>query len=113
MVIVYITIFLFVGYSLLIIYYWLGWRSTPEFVAEKKLHTANISLVIAARNEEHNIGRLLQALNEQTYPRSLTEVIVIDDDSSDNTVNIAKQFPATVTIELKNDGLNSYKKKGN
>jgi len=111
MVIVYVTIFLFVGYSFLIIYYWLSWRSTPEFIVQKKLQTPSISLVIAARNEEHNIGRLLQALNVQTYPRDLTEVIVIDDDSTDNTVNIAKQFPATVTIELKNGGLNSYKKK--
>jgi biofilm PGA synthesis N-glycosyltransferase PgaC len=111
MVIVYITIFLFFGYSLLIIYYWLSWRSAPEFVAQKKLHTASISLVIAARNEERNIGRLLNALNEQTYPRHLTEVIVIDDDSTDNTLNLAKQFATTSTIELKSDGVNSYKKR--
>ena len=66
------TIFLFVGYSSLIIYYWSSWRSAPEFVAQNKSHQSRISLVIAARNEEHNIGRLLQALNEQTYPRDLT-----------------------------------------
>src|SRR5438552_2515384 len=37
MIIFYTAIFLFTGYAILIIYYWLSWRSVPEFIPEKKI----------------------------------------------------------------------------
>ncbi len=40
-----------------------------------------ISVIIAARNEEDNIGNLLASIETQTYPRHLFEVIVVDDHS--------------------------------
>jgi biofilm PGA synthesis N-glycosyltransferase PgaC len=42
-----------------------------------------VSIVIAAKNEEENITRLLKALHEQDYPTF--EIIVVDDYSSDQT----------------------------
>src|SRR5438552_106784 len=55
MIILYIAIFLFIGYAILIIYYWLSWRSVPEFIPEKKIYSTTISVIIPARNEEKNI----------------------------------------------------------
>jgi cellulose synthase/poly-beta-1,6-N-acetylglucosamine synthase-like glycosyltransferase len=110
MILVYITIFLFAGYSALIIYYWLSWKRIPEFIAAKKTDSIAVSVIIAARNEEQNISKLLHALAGQTYPRNLWEVIVADDNSTDDTVRIAKQFPGTVILELKHEEQNSYKK---
>ncbi|MBN1465019.1 glycosyltransferase [candidate division KSB1 bacterium] len=51
-----------------------------------------ISVVIAARNEEENIGACLRHLAQQKYPRTRYEVIVIDDHSEDNTHSIVESF---------------------
>jgi len=48
-----------------------------------------ISAVIAAYNEEKNIGRVLSVLNKSSY---VDEIIVIDDSSKDNTEKVAKKY---------------------
>jgi cellulose synthase/poly-beta-1,6-N-acetylglucosamine synthase-like glycosyltransferase len=52
----------------------------------------NISIVIACSNEERNITHLLNALSQQNYPAGLFEVIIVDDNSEDNTVRIASGY---------------------
>ncbi|MBN2092885.1 glycosyltransferase [candidate division KSB1 bacterium] len=47
-----------------------------------------ISVIIAARNEEKNIGNCLKAISQQTYPFELFEVIVVSDNSIDKTDEI-------------------------
>lgn len=111
MIILYTTILLFLLYSLLIIYYWQAWKSIPDYSISSTLQQTKISIIIAARNEEENIGTLLAALQRQTYPAAFTEIIVVDDHSTDSTVAIARQFPRIKIIQLKEDNLNSYKKK--
>jgi len=49
-----------------------------------------VSVLIPARNEEHNIERILKSLVNQDYPKY--EIIVLDDNSEDNTYNIAKSL---------------------
>lgn len=45
-----------------------------------------ISVIIPCRNEESNIGELLNALSNQTYP--IFEIICVDDISEDKTAEI-------------------------
>jgi cellulose synthase/poly-beta-1,6-N-acetylglucosamine synthase-like glycosyltransferase len=77
-------------YSLLLFYYYKGWHKGAEFttgpVAKDPVF---ISVVVAARNEEKNIGALLRALEQQTFPTAHFEVIVVDDFSSDATASTA------------------------
>lgn len=51
-----------------------------------------LSVVIAARNEAHYIGECLKTLTQQTYPSHLFEVLVVDDESSDDTALIVEGF---------------------
>jgi len=51
-----------------------------------------VSVIIAARNEEDNIGNILQDLVYQTYPPDLYEVIVANDGSSDATAEEVERF---------------------
>lgn len=102
---------LFSLYAVLIIYYWLSWKSIPEYVATVSESLLKISVIIPARNEEKNIGNLLQALKNQTYPSSLFEVIVVDDHSNDSTATIVQQFNFVKLIQLNEENINSYKKK--
>ncbi len=111
MILLYIIISLFALYTLLIFYYWLAWKSIPDYLPSVSLPQTKISVIIPARNEEENIGKLLQALQEQTYSSSLYEVIVVNDHSTDRTASIVQQYPSVKLLELKEDGINSYKKK--
>jgi 4,4'-diaponeurosporenoate glycosyltransferase len=62
---------------------------TPEI-------TPDLSIVIPARNEEHNLPTLLGSLARQSVrPR---EILVVDDGSSDRSAEIARQLGATVLI---------------
>ncbi len=111
MILLLIFIPLFICYSILIIYYWQSWRSIPVFMAPGEIPSVSVSIIIPARNEEKNIGILLQSLQEQTYPKELVEIIVVDDHSTDLTAQIATQFPGVKLLSLENDAINSYKKK--
>jgi biofilm PGA synthesis N-glycosyltransferase PgaC len=104
------VIVLFVVYSIVLTRYWLAWRRIPGFTPASDPKTT-ISVIIPARNEEENIGVLLHALHEQTYPSTLFEVIVIDDHSTDETVTIVRQFRGVRLLRLQEEGINSYKKK--
>ncbi|MBD3289671.1 glycosyltransferase [candidate division KSB1 bacterium] len=52
----------------------------------------SVSVVVAARNEEQNIGNLLSDLTRQTYPAEQYEIIVVDDGSVDATHDIGMSF---------------------
>ena len=49
-----------------------------------------LSLIIPARNEEANIERSLTSFINQSYPQDKYKIIVVDDNSSDNTASIVQ-----------------------
>lgn len=51
----------------------------------------SISIVIPTYNEENNIRRCLDAIFSQDYPRNRIEVILVDNFSTDKTVEIVKE----------------------
>src|SRR5258705_10554226 len=111
MILLYICIFFFLMYSFTMFNYWLAWKEIPVFTPSQKQPSVKVSVIIPARNEEQDIGQLLQALQEQSYPKELFEVIVVDDHSTDATADIVQQFSTVKLIQLKEDDINSYKKK--
>ena len=95
----------FAGYSVLIIYYRQCWQQIPDYQpsqeynnndvfpgATNKKNTTKISIIIPARNEAQNITHCLQSILKQTYPADLFEIIVVDDHSTDNTVQVVQSF---------------------
>lgn len=52
----------------------------------------NVSIIIAARNEEDRILPCLHSLENLNYPKEKFEIIFVDDSSSDDTPNIIEQF---------------------
>jgi len=49
-----------------------------------------VSVIIPAYNAENYIEKAIQSVLEQTYPNF--EVIVIDDNSTDRTVDVVREF---------------------
>ncbi|WP_110111934.1 glycosyltransferase family 2 protein [Bacillus sp. CGMCC 1.16541] len=62
--------------------------AVPSRRSNELLH---VSVIIPARNEAENIGHLLSSITEQVH-----EIIVVDDHSTDNTSEVAKQYGAVV-----------------
>ncbi|HRB26332.1 MAG TPA: glycosyltransferase, partial [Bacteroidia bacterium] len=50
------------------------------------------SIVIAVRNEQANLERLLHSLAELNYKKSDFEIIIVDDHSEDGTATMATQL---------------------
>ena len=51
-----------------------------------------VSVIAAARNEEHNIGACIESLTRLKYPKDKLEIIIVDDNSTDATLNIIRSF---------------------
>ena len=51
-----------------------------------------VSILIAARNEEHTILRCLQALEQLQYPKNKLEILIGDDSSTDATRAVVYDF---------------------
>lgn len=62
-----------------------------------------ISVVIPAHNEERYIGRCLQSIFNQTVQPD--EIIVVNNNSTDNTSEIVETFPQVVLLNQHNHGV--------
>jgi cellulose synthase/poly-beta-1,6-N-acetylglucosamine synthase-like glycosyltransferase len=54
----------------------------------------SITVLIAARDEEHNLPRVLKALLAQDYPRDRMQIVVVNDRSSDGTEALLREHAA-------------------
>lgn len=65
-----------------------SWKPT-----EYKDHSSRtFSIVIPAKNEEKVLGRLLDRLENQEYDKSKYEIIVVEDGSTDKTLEVCKNY---------------------
>jgi cellulose synthase/poly-beta-1,6-N-acetylglucosamine synthase-like glycosyltransferase len=64
----------------------------PWQLAINEKHSPGISIIIPARNEEKVIGLKLINLNRVIYPKDKIQVILIDDASTDKTVEKVYEF---------------------
>jgi glycosyltransferase involved in cell wall biosynthesis len=66
--------------------------SNPKLPHIKRQYTQLVSILIPVRNEQDNILGLLQSIHKQDYPDY--EVIILDDNSDDNTFEVCEKFAA-------------------
>jgi glycosyltransferase involved in cell wall biosynthesis len=59
-----------------------------------------ISVIIPVLNEQAVIGRCLESLSNNAFPKSAFEVIVVDNGSTDPTIDIAKSFEKTLALKV-------------
>ena len=57
-----------------------------------------VSVVVACRNEQEQLPHLLRSISEQDYPAGLFEVIIVDDNSTDKTWEIASGLKGRTNI---------------
>ncbi|MCX6294005.1 MAG: glycosyltransferase, partial [Sphingobacteriales bacterium] len=108
---------LFIGYFCLLIFYRNGWISIQQKKGVENHQNTFVSIIVPARNEEDNISNLIHSIQNQTYPKSCFELIIIDDCSTDRTAEIVKKYSDSnikliaLSDYLDEKNINAYKKK--
>ncbi|MGZ3872037.1 MAG: glycosyltransferase [Mucilaginibacter sp.] len=91
-----------------------GWHAIKPPQVKQSGFTTKVTVMIAARNEEERIHLTIEDILAQDYPRHLTEIIIVDDHSTDRTSQIISSYSGQGIrlLQLNEDKpLNSYKKK--
>jgi len=80
-----------------------GWKSILAKTNGQMKHSGYpfVSLIIPAHNAEETIERKLANIRKLNYPKERLEVIVVDDGSRDNTVNLLDRIQQSWFPELK------------
>jgi cellulose synthase/poly-beta-1,6-N-acetylglucosamine synthase-like glycosyltransferase len=87
--ILFLFVFLVLIYSFKILsFFWGLYRIKPG----QNHNIYSVTIVVPARNEEENIAACLDSVVTQDYPADKFEIIVIDDNSKDNTENIIQTY---------------------
>lgn len=73
-------------------------------------HSFSVSAVIPAYNAEHCVAEAIQSVLDQTY--EVSEIIVVDDGSSDHTAEVAAGFSRTRVIQQPNQGPGAARNSG-
>jgi cellulose synthase/poly-beta-1,6-N-acetylglucosamine synthase-like glycosyltransferase len=79
----------YLGLMVVMVY---GIRKFTEEMIPGPFPVTKVSVIVPARNEELNLLSCLEDLTNQDYPPGLLEVLLMDDGSTDRTVQIANQF---------------------
>ena len=85
------------------LYFWIGLKRLKPNQNIRK-HYPPVSVIVAARNEEFLLPRLLSTLVKQDYPVDKLEIIIADDRSTDKTweciTNYSNRFPHFSGIKI-------------
>ncbi|MBI4163381.1 MAG: glycosyltransferase family 2 protein [Candidatus Aenigmarchaeota archaeon] len=102
----YILIYFFLFYS--IFYLLTFFTNKRRFFADPKPRKyPSVSIILPAFNEEKNIAKAIKSVLSQNYPKNKLKVIVVDDGSTDKTVEIASKFKNVTVIRKKHGGFKS------
>src|SRR6218665_2240913 len=89
---------LLLGYALILLWLASGFVRTPLFSPGPEAEALAVTIIICARNEEKNITPCLRSILNQDYPPEKIQLILMNDASTDSTVQRAE-------ATLKNSGI--------
>lgn len=109
-----ISLLLALLYLGVMMYVVVGWNTLKRPQIKSEGYVTRVTVLIAARNEEESIHLTIDDILAQDYPKHLTEIIIVDDHSTDRTSAIIASYAeqGVRLLQLNEDKpLNSYKKK--
>ena len=81
-------------YALLILVFTSGYRRLPGFEPDHSPAQHSFSIIIVFRNEAHNLDHLIGNLNKLDYPADKFEILLVDDESEDDSLELARKLKA-------------------
>ncbi|MCD6227753.1 glycosyltransferase family 2 protein [Candidatus Micrarchaeota archaeon] len=91
-ILTYISAFILTYFSVFLIFIYLERRNYVENYKGKTKWEPTVSVIIPVYNEEKEVGRCIESVLNLDYPKDKLEIIVVDDCSTDNSYQIAKQY---------------------
>ena len=85
-------IVLTLSYAVLITAFLIGWKKVKNSKLKEVAPLNKFSVIIPFRNEVENLPQLLYSLSNLDYPRSYFEIILVNDDSEDNSLRACFNF---------------------
>ena len=79
-------------YACMMVTFFFYFRKPLSNIVNQSKQEVFVSVIIPVRNEANNINRLLTNLNNQSYSKSLFEVILVDDHSADNSIDVVNEY---------------------
>jgi glycosyltransferase involved in cell wall biosynthesis len=96
-------------YSLLIIWYWNGWKQTPHFQGEKIEYYAPLSIIVPYRNASSSLIQLLDYFEAKNH---LPFEVLLIDDFSEQVFDLSNEYSFPIqklTLEDFNTSLTPHK----
>lgn len=90
-----LVVFITIAYLVVIALLTYGFDKVENFKLQDLQPKTKFSVVIPFRNEAENLPKLLASISNLNYPKAMFEVILIDDDSEDDSVSIIENFVNT------------------
>lgn len=87
-----IAIIITLLYLILIASFVYGFDKVDEFSLKDLKAKTKFSVIVPFRNEERNLPALLESISKLNYPKELYELIFVDDDSEDDSVDVLTNF---------------------
>ncbi len=89
--------FVFLFEFILLLFYYLLIRNSGKLSGNRSMPVMEnepmfLSIVIAAKNEAHNLYGLLKTISENNYPSDKYEIIIVDDNSTDETYSVLQKL---------------------
>jgi len=95
-----ISIFIVLMYLILIGRFAFGFDNVKSFEPENSPSKTAFTIVIPFRNEAENLPSLLQSIAELQYPKHLYEIVLVDDESEDNSVDLIMSFQSNTQVDI-------------
>jgi glycosyltransferase involved in cell wall biosynthesis len=102
-----IILYFFIAIVVIQLFYYLIVFGKFSFAKAQEIEAKSIpiSVIVCAKNEQENVIKYIPLLAEQNYPNF--EIVLIDDASSDNTLDIFEEFEKTYSniklVKVKNN----------
>lgn len=95
---IYSIVLIVVGYLLVLLKYYRGYtllrrKKQANQLKNPQLPKTSFTIIVPYRNEEKHLPALLKSIAKLRYPRSLFEVIMVNDESEDNSQSVVENHP--------------------
>ena len=79
-------------YCILILYFTIGFNKISDFKLNNHIPKNKFSIIVPFRNEVENLPALLKSFSQIDYPENLFEIILVNDDSTDDYLSVLNHF---------------------
>ncbi|NQU68059.1 MAG: glycosyltransferase [Candidatus Marinimicrobia bacterium] len=89
---IFLSMLIVIAYASLLLWFLWGLNDKSLVAPISGDYFSKVSVIVAVRNEEKGLGSLLASLCQQSYPQSNYELIIVNDRSTDGTVDVVNAF---------------------